>query len=94
MQEVSQVSGGLNDRSVGRWAVALAATAALMVGGGHQGSVGSAYAGGEPDDNVGSPGRDGQDTTCFVYRPSHEPSPGCNAVGEDGGDGAPGAFYR
>jgi hypothetical protein len=94
MQEVSQVPGELNDRSVGRWAVALAATAALTVWVGYLGSVGSAYAGGEPDENVGSPGRNGQDTTCFVFRPSHEPSPDCNAVGEDGEDGAPGAVYR
>jgi hypothetical protein len=34
MQEMSQVSPALNDRCVGRWAGALAATAAFMVGGG------------------------------------------------------------
>jgi len=94
MQEVSQVSGELNDRTVGRWPVALAATVALMVWGGYLESVGSAYAGGKPEENVGSPGRAGQDTTCFVYRPSHDPSLGCNADGEDGEAGAPGAVYR
>jgi hypothetical protein len=94
MQEVSQVSGELNDRSVGRWAIALAATATLMVGGGYLRSLGSAYAGGQPEENVGSPGRDGQDTTCIVNRAPHKPSPDCNAVGEDGGAGAPGAVYR
>jgi hypothetical protein len=94
MQEVSQVSGGLNARSVGRWVVALAATAALVAGGGILGSVGATYAGGAHDDNVGSPGRNGQDATCTVYRTPLEPSPDCTAVGEDGGDGAPGAVYR
>ena len=87
------MSGELNDGSVGRWAVALAATVALMAGG-PLGSIGSAYPGGEPDDNVGSPGRNGQDATCSVYRTPHEPAPDCTAVGEDGGDGAPGAVYR
>jgi hypothetical protein len=88
------VSGELNVRSVGRWAVAVTATAALVAGGGFLGTVGSAYAGGEPEDNVGSPGRDGQDASCLVFGPPHEPSRDCNAVGEDGGDGAPGAVYR
>jgi hypothetical protein len=88
------VSGELNVRSVGRWAVAVTTTAALAAGAGFLGSVGSAYAGGEPEDNVGSPGRDGQDASCLVLGPPHEPSPNCNAVGEDGGDGAPGAVYR
>jgi hypothetical protein len=93
MQEVSYVSGVLNDRSASRWAVALAATA-LMVGGGFLGSVGSATAGGEPENNVGSPGRDGQDATCVVHGPPHDSSRSCTAVGGDGEDGAPGADYR
>lgn len=88
------MSGELNDGSVGRWVVALATTAALMAGVGYLGSGGSAYAGGKPDDNVGDPGRNGQDATCSVYRTPHEPSPDCTAVGEDGGDGTPGAVYR
>jgi hypothetical protein len=93
MQKVSDLSRELKDRGVGRWAVALAATAALMASG-HLGSVGSTFAGGEHDDNVGSPGRNGQDATCTVYRTPLEPAPDCVAVGEDGGDGAPGAVYR
>jgi hypothetical protein len=92
MQEVSHVAGALNDRSVGRWVVALAATAA-MVGGGYLGSVGSAQAGGEPGNIVGSPGRDGQSVTCYVS-PRDEPLIICNAVGGDGEDGAPGGVYR
>jgi hypothetical protein len=93
MQEVSQVSSALNDRSVGRWVVALAATAAFMVGGGFLGSVGSAQAGGDPDNNVGSPGGDGQGATCFAYGSPRDDTSSCNAVGEDGEDGAPGAVY-
>jgi hypothetical protein len=88
MQKVSHVFGGPNDRSVRRWAVALAATAA-MVGGGYLGSVGSAQAGGEPDSNVGSPGRDGKSVTCYASPRDDAPTT-CNAVGEDGEDGAPG----
>ena len=88
------MSGELTERSIGRWAVALAAAAALMAGGGDLGPVGSANAAGKSDDNVGSPGRDGRDATCFVYRTPHEPAADCTAVGEDGGDGAPGAVYR
>jgi hypothetical protein len=84
------LSGVLNDRSVGRWAVALAA-AAFMAGGGYIGSVGSAQAGGEPD-NVGSPGRDGQSVTCYAS-PRDDAPTSCNAVGGDGEDGAPGAVY-
>jgi hypothetical protein len=93
MQEVSQVSGALNDRSVGRWVVALAVTAALMVGGGFLGSVGSAQAGGEPDSNVGSPGGDGQSVTCYASSPRDDAPTTCDAVGGDGEDGEPGAVY-
>jgi hypothetical protein len=93
MQEVSRVSAALNDRSVGRWAVALAA--AFMVGGGYLGSVGSAQAGDEPGGNVGSPGRDGQSVTCYAYVSPREATPTiCNAVGGDGEDGAPGMVHR
>jgi hypothetical protein len=94
MQEVSHVSDALNDRRVGRWAVALAATA-FMVGGGYLGSVGSAQAGDEPDsNNVGSPGRDGQSVTCYVYTSPRDDAPICNAVGGDGEDGAPAVVHR
>jgi hypothetical protein len=88
MQEVSHVSSVVNDRRVGRWAVALAATA-LVVGGGYLGSAGNAQAGDEPDiNNVGSPG---QDATCSTHLPGPDGVPICNAVGQDG---APGAVYR
>ena len=90
MQEVSHVSGVLKDRRVGRWGVALAATA-LMVGGGYLGSAGSALAGDDPDiNNVGSPGQD-VSVTCYTPMASSDNAPICNAVG---GDGAPGAVYR
>jgi hypothetical protein len=91
MQEVSQVSGALNHRSIGRWTVALA-TAAFMLGGGFLGSVGSARAGGEPDSNVGSSGQDGQSATCYAS-PRDDAPTSCKAVGGDGEDGAPGAVY-
>jgi hypothetical protein len=81
------VSGVLNDRSGGRLAVALAATA-LMVGGGYLGSAGSAQAG----DIVGSPGQDGGSVTCYTPMPSPDNAPVCNAVAA-GEDGAPGAVY-
>jgi len=93
MQEMPLVSELLNDRSAGRWAVALAATAALMVGGGFLGCAGSALADGKPDNNVGSPGGDGQDATCFPYMPTQENSL-CNFVGEEVEDTAPGAVDR
>jgi hypothetical protein len=94
MQEVSHVSGALNDRRVGHWVIALAATAAFMFGGGYLGSVGSAQAGDEPENNVGSPGRDGEGATCFAHTSPHDDAPICNAVGEDGEDGESGAVHR
>jgi hypothetical protein len=93
MQEVSHVSAALNDRRVGRWAVALAA--AGMVGGGCLGSVGFAQAGDEPGGNVGSPGRDGQSVTCYAHVPPLKATPTiCKAVGRDGKGGAPGTVDR
>jgi hypothetical protein len=90
MQDISHVSGALNDRSAGRWAVALAATAAFMVGGGFLGSVGSAQAGDKPGNNVGSPGRDGMIVTCYADDVSRlDGTLVCNA-----GNGEPGAVYR
>ena len=90
MQEVSHVSSVVNDRSVGRWAVALAATA-VMVGGGYLGSAGSAQAGDKPDEhNVGAPGQD-VSVTCSTPVSSLDHAPVCSAVGEDG---APGAVYH
>jgi hypothetical protein len=88
------VFGALNDGSGRRWAVALAATMAFMVAGGFLGCIGSAQAGGDPDNNVGSPGRDGESVSCFAYGFSHDDPPICNVVGGDGEDGAPGAVYR
>ena len=38
-----------------------------MVGGGFLGYIGSAQAGGEHGNNVGSPDRDGQSVTCYAY---------------------------
>jgi hypothetical protein len=91
MQEESHVSA-VNDRSVGRWAVAL--TAAFMAGG-YLGSVGAAQAADEPGGNAGSPGRDGQSVTCYAYWAPRDPMPIiCKAVGKDGEDGAPGAVHR
>jgi len=81
------VAGALNDRSVGRWVVALAATAA-------SGSVGSAQAGDEPGNNVGSPGRDGQSVSCYAYMSPRDDALTCKVVGGDGEDGAPGAVHR
>jgi hypothetical protein len=92
MQDISHVSSALNDRSAGRWAVALAATAAFMVGGGYLGSVGSAQAGGDPgnDSIVGSWGRDGVSVTCNAYSVSlRNDSLTCNVV-VNGEGGAPG----
>jgi hypothetical protein len=76
------VADALNDRRVGRWAVALAAA---FMAGGSLGSVGSAQAGDEPGGNAGSPGRDGQSVTCYAYwSPRHDAPIICNAVGGDG----------
>ena len=93
MQEMSDVLGALHDRSVGRWAVALAATAAFMVGGAYLGSVGSAQAGGGDPGNgniVGSRGRDGLSITCDAYSVSlRDDALICN-VAVNGEGGAPG----
>lgn len=93
MQDVSQVTGALNDRGASRWAVALAATASFMVGGGFLGSVGSAQAGDEPGSDVGSPSLDGLSVTCAYTVPMRDDALICNVVG-DGEDGAPGSVYR
>jgi hypothetical protein len=94
MQETSDVLGALN-WSGGRWAVALAATAAFMVGGGYLGSVATAQAGGEPgNDDVGSGGWDGLSVTCYAYNPFlRDDALVCNVVGEGEG-GGPGVVYR
>lgn len=87
------MSDFLRKGSLGRWAVALAATAAFMFGGGFPGSVGSVQAGDGPG-NVGSPGQDGQDVTCSIYNKVtlvHDNVPICSGVGRDGEDGAHGA---
>jgi hypothetical protein len=92
MQEMSDVLGALHDRSVGRWAVALTATAAFMVGGAYLGSIGSAQAGGDPGNGniVGSRGRDGLSITCDAYSVSlRDEALICNVVVNDEG-GAPG----
>jgi hypothetical protein len=81
MQEVPRMSGALADQTVGRWAVALAATAAFMVVGGYLGTVSSAQAGGEPGDNVGPLGRDGQSFTCYAYLFPRDDAPVCIVVG-------------
>jgi hypothetical protein len=90
MQDVSHVSGALNDRSAGRWALALAATAAFMAGGGYLGSVGSAQAGGVAGNNVGSPERDGVLVTCYA----DSMSPLDDTLVCNPGNGEPGAVYR
>lgn len=82
----------LNDWSVGRWAVALTATVAFIVGGPYLGSVGSAQAGGDPsnDNIVGSRGRDGPSVTCNTYSVSlRDDAVICNVV-VNGEGGAPG----
>jgi hypothetical protein len=92
MQEISDVFSALNDRGARRWAVALAATAAFMVGGAYLGSVGSAQAGGDPDNDsiVGSRGRDGLSITCNAYSVSlRDDALICNVV-VNGEGGAPG----
>jgi hypothetical protein len=92
MQEMSDVLGALHDRSVGRWAVALTATAAFMVGGAYLGSVGSAQAGGDPGNGniVGSRGRDGLSITCDAYSVSlRDEALICNVV-VNGEGGVPG----
>jgi hypothetical protein len=63
-----------------------------MVGGGYLGSVGSAQAGGESGNNVGSPGRDGQDVTCVATPPAELAC--LRRGGRDGEDLAPGVVYR
>jgi hypothetical protein len=78
----------VNDRTVGRWVVAIAA--AFMVGG-YLGSAGTAQASDEPGGNAGSPGRDGQSVTCHASQ--HDRQPICGVVGADGEDGAPGAVH-
>jgi hypothetical protein len=78
------VSDESHARAGGGWGVAMAA--ALLAGGLVMGVGGLAYAGDGADD-VGAPGEDGEDVTCIVHEPSME-SPPCNAVGEDGADGA------
>lgn len=86
--EISDVLGALNDRGARRWAVALAATAACMVGGAYLGSVGSAQAGGNPgnDSIVGSRGRDGLSITCNAYSVSlRDDALVCNVVNGEGG---------
>ena len=61
-----------------------------MVGGGFLGTVGSAQAGGEPGNNVGSPGGDGLFVTCYAYNaPPLDDTLVC-----DMGNGEPGAVYR
>jgi hypothetical protein len=90
--EISDVLGALNDRGARRWAVALAATAAFMVGGAYLGSVGSAQAGGDPgnDGIIGSRGRDGLSITCNAYSVSmRDDALICNVV-VNGAGGAPG----
>jgi hypothetical protein len=92
MQEMSDVLGVLHDRSAGRWAVGLAATAAFMVGGAYLGSVGSAQAGGDlgNNNNVGSWGRDGLGVTCNAYSVSlRDDALICNVI-VNGYGGAPG----
>jgi hypothetical protein len=95
VQEVSHLSGALNDRGVRRWVIAVAATATFMVAGGYLGSVGSAQAGGEPGtDDVGSPSLDGLSVTCYAYNLSlRDDALICNVVG-DGEAGPPIAVYR
>jgi hypothetical protein len=62
-----------------------------MVGGGYLGSVGSAQAGDEPANNVGSSGSDGQNVTCNAYMSPPKDVLTCKVVGGGGEDGAPGA---
>jgi hypothetical protein len=95
MQDVSQVSGALNDRGVRRWMIAVAATATFMIAGGYLGSVGFAQAAGDPGtDDVGSSSLDGLSVTCYAYTmPLRDDALICNVVG-DGEDGAPGSVYR
>jgi len=69
--------------------VVVGIAAAVLVGAGFAASGGAALAGDGPG-AIGSPGAPGEDATCTHRYPPPSDVSFCNAVGQDGDDGAAG----